>query len=128
MITELTLGGLIFHMVSVEPQIPDVMASPNVIMKFNEHNILLGANSVRKPIIGYGYDINLVSHDSAVIDFKLGGYFQDEKPFRDIGIKLPFHSFMPVMGFEIDFPITKNIAVTTMVTPLMSFTGITFKF
>ena len=128
MLTELTLGGLIFHIVSVEPQIPDVMATPNVIMKFDNHNLLLGTNSVRKPIIGYGYDVPIVRHESGNLDFKIGGYLQDQKPFRDIGVKLPFHSFMPVLGFETDFPITDNVQLTTTITPLMSFTGITFRF
>ena len=128
MLTELTVGGLIFHIMSVEPAIPDVMAAPNVIMKFDKHNILLGENSVREPIVGYGYDINLVTHDTAVIDFKLGGYFQEVKPFRDRGVKLPFHEFMPIMGFELDFPISESVALTTMVTPLMTFSGITFRF
>ena len=106
MITELTVGGLIFHLVSVEPAIPDVMVSPNVVMKFENHNILLGANSVREPIIGYGYDFNLVDHSTGSIDFKVGGYLQEEKPFRDRGVKLPFHTFMPIIGFEFDMPIT----------------------
>ena len=128
MLTELTLGGLIFHVISVEPKIPDVMVSPNVIMKFEEHNILLGANSVRQPIFGYGYDFNIIDHPTATIDFKLGAYIQDERHFRDIGIKLPFHNFMPVMGFELDFPISDNVALTTMITPLMTFSGITFRF
>jgi len=128
MLTELTLGGLIFHTLSLEPQIPDVMVAPNVLMKFNNHNVLLGENSVREPIVGYGYDFNLITHDTAVIDFKLGGYFQEEKPFRDKGIKLPFHEFMPVMGFELDFPISESVALTTMITPLMTFSGITFRF
>jgi len=128
MLTELTVGGLIFHIMSVEPAIPDVMAAPNVIMKFDEHNILLGANSVREPIIGYGYDLNLVTHDTAVIDFKIGAYLQDDQPFKDRGIKLAFNKIMPVMGFEIDFPITDNIAATTMITPLMTFSGVTFRF
>ena len=128
MITELTVGGLIYHIVSVEPKIPDVMVSPNVVMKFENHNILLGANSVREPIIGYGYDYNLVDHATGSIDFKIGGYFQEEKPFRDIGVKLPFHEFMPVIGFELDLPINDKVDMTTLITPLMSFTGITFKF
>ena len=46
MITELTVGGLIFHTLSLEPAIPDVMVAPNVIMKFDNHNVLLGENSV----------------------------------------------------------------------------------
>lgn len=128
MLTELTVGGLIFHIMSVEPQIPDTMVAPNVIMKFSEHNFLMGENSVRKPIFGYGYDFNLIDHPSATIDFKVGGYLQDERHFRDLGIKLPFHNFMPILGLEIDFPIGENVALTTMVTPLMTFTGITFRF
>ena len=128
MLTELTVGGLIYHIVSVEPKIPDVMASPNVVMKFENHNILLGANSVREPIIGYGYDYNLVDHATGSIDFKIGGYFQEEKPFRDIGVNLPFHEFMPVLGFEFDLPITDKVQLTTTITPLMTFTGITFRF
>ena len=128
MLTELTVGGLIYHIVSVEPKIPDVMASPNVVMKFENHNILLGANSVREPIIGYGYDYNLVDHATGSIDFKIGGYFQEEKPFRDIGVNLPFHEFMPVIGFEFALPINDKVDMTTLITPLMSFTGITFKF
>ena len=128
MLTELTLGGVIFHLVSVEPKIPDVMAAPNVIMKFEQHNLLVGHNSVRKPIIGYGYDFNLVDHSTGTIDFKLGGYLQDSKPFRDIGIKVPFHTFMPIVGFEFDLPVTKNIAMTTVITPTMAFTGVTFRF
>ena len=128
MLTELTVGGLIFHIMSVEPAIPDTMAAPNVIMKFNEHNILLGENSVRAPIVGYGYDFNLVDHANGSIDFKLGAYIQDEKPFRDRGVKLPFNSVMPIMGFEVDLPITDNVAVSTTITPLMTFTGLTFRF
>lgn len=128
MLTELTLGGLIFHVMSVEPQIPDVMFAPNVVMKFENHNILLGENSVREPIVGYGYDINLVDHANGSIDFKLGAYLQDEKPFRDRGLTLPFDSFMPVMGFEFDFPVNDNVALTTLITPLMTFSGITFRF
>ena len=128
MITELTVGGLIFHIMSVEPQIPDTMIAPNVIMKFNEHNILLGENSVREPIVGYGYDFNIIDHANGSIDFKLGGYFQEVKPFRDRGVTLPFDEFMPIMGLEVDLPITKNVAVSTTITPLMTFTGLTFKF
>ena len=128
MLTELTVGGLIFHTLSLEPQIPDVMVSPNVVMKFENHNVLLGENSVREPIVGYGYDFNIVNHPTATIDFKLGGYFQEEQPFRDRGIILPFNEFMPIMGFEIDFPISDSIALTTMITPLMTFSGITFRF
>ena len=128
MLTELTIGGLIFHTLSLEPQIPDVMVSPNFILKYEQHNVLLGANSVREPIIGYGYDFNIVNHPTATIDFKLGGYFQEEQPFRDRGIILPFNEFMPIMGFEIDFPISDSIALTTMITPLMTFSGITFRF
>jgi len=128
MLTELTIGGLIFHIMSVEPQIPDTMIAPNVIMKFNEHNILLGENSVREPIVGYGYDFNIIDHANGSIDFKLGGYFQEVKPFRDRGVKLPFDEFMPIMGLEVDLPITDNVAVSTTITPLMTFTGLTFKF
>lgn len=128
MLTELTVGGLIFHIMSLEPKIPDVMAAPNVIFKFKEHNILIGENSVRQPIIGYGYDFNIVNHNTATIDFKLGGYFQEVKPFRDRGIKLPFEEFMPIMGLELDMPITKNFALTTVITPLMTFSGVTFRF
>lgn len=128
MLTELTVGGLIFHIMSLEPKIPDVMAAPNVIFKFKEHNILIGENSVRQPIIGYGYDFNLVNHPTATIDFKLGGYFQEVKPFRDRGIKLPFEEVMPIMGLELDMPITKNFALTTVITPLMTFSGVTFRF
>ena len=128
MLTELTVGGLIFHIMSVEPAIPDTMAAPNVIFKFKEHNILIGENSVRQPIIGYGYDFNIVNHNTATIDFKLGGYFQEVKPFRDRGIKLPFEEFMPIMGLELDMPITKNFALTTVITPLMTFSGVTFRF
>tara|TARA_A100001201_G_scaffold143281_1_gene144253 strand:- start:1048 stop:1434 length:387 start_codon:yes stop_codon:yes gene_type:complete len=128
MLTELTVGGLIFHIMSVEPQIPDTMIAPNVIMKFNEHNILLGENSVREPIVGYGYDFNIIDHANGSIDFKLGGYFQEVKPFRDRGVTLPFDEFMPIMGLEVDLPITKNVAVSTTITPLMTFTGLTFKF
>ena len=128
MITEITLGGLIYHLVSVEPAIPDVMVAKNLIIKSKQHNILLGENSVRQPIIGYGYDVPLVSHATGNIDFKIGGYFQEEKPFRDIGVKLPFHEFMPVLGFEFDLPITDKVQLTTTITPLMTFTGITFRF
>ena len=128
MITELTVGGLIYHIVSVEPAIPDTMVAKNLIIKSGQHNILLGENSVRQPIIGYGYDYNLVDHATGSIDFKIGGYFQEEKPFRDIGVKLPFHEFMPVIGFELDLPINDKVDMTTLITPLMSFTGITFKF
>jgi hypothetical protein len=35
---------------------------------------------------------------------------------------------MPIMGFELDFPVTDNVALTTMITPLMTFSGITFRF
>ena len=128
MITELTVGGLIFHVMSLEPAIPDTMVAPNFIFKVKEHNFLIGENSVRQPIIGYGYDVPLVSHATGNIDFKIGGYFQEEKPFRDIGVKLPFHEFMPVLGFETDLPITDKIDLTTTITPLMTFTGITFRF
>tara|TARA_Y100000004_G_scaffold172509_1_gene209406 strand:+ start:243 stop:629 length:387 start_codon:yes stop_codon:yes gene_type:complete len=128
MITELTVGGLIFHVMSLEPAIPDTMVAPNFIFKVKEHNFLIGENSVRQPIVGYGYDFNLVDHANGSIDFKLGAYIQDEKPFRDRGIKLAFDSFMPIMGFEFDLPINKNVAVTTTITPLMTFTGVTFKF
>ena len=128
MLTELTVGGLIFHIMSVEPAIPDTMVAPNIIMKFDEHNVLLGENSVRAPIIGYGYDFNIVDHANGSIDFKLGAYIQDEKPFRDRGVTLPFDSVMPIMGFEVDLPITKNVAVSTTITPLMTFTGLTFRF
>jgi hypothetical protein len=128
MLTELTIGGLIFHTLSLEPAIPDVMTAPNVIMKFDNHNILIGENSVRKPIIGYGYDYNLVNHPTASIDFKLGAYIQDPQPFRDRGITLAFDAVMPIMGFELDLPLNDSIAITTTITPLMTFTGITFKF
>ena len=128
MLTELTVGGLIFHIMSVEPAIPDTMAAPNVIMKFDKHNILLGENSVREPIVGYGYDFNIVDHANGSIDFKLGGYLQDDQPFKDRGIELAFNKFMPVMGFEVDLPITDNVAVSTTITPLMTFTGLTFRF
>jgi hypothetical protein len=128
MITELTLGGIIFHTMSLEPAIPDVMFAPNAIVKIKEHNILLGENSVRKPIVGYGYDFNIVTHSTAIIDFKLGAYLQDDKPFKDRGIKLAFNDFQPIMGFEIDFPVTDNFALTTTLTPLMTFSGITFRF
>ena len=128
MLTELTVGGLIFHIMSVEPAIPDTMVAPNVIMKFDEHNFLLGENSVREPIVGYGYDFNLIDHANGSIDFKLGAYLQDDQTFKDIGIKLIFNDFMPIMGFEIDLPINKNVAVTTTITPLMTFTGLTFRF
>ena len=128
MLTELTVGGLIFHTLSLEPAIPDVMVAPNVIMKFDNHNVLLGENSVRQPIVGYGYDYNIINYDTVNIDFKLGGYFQQEQPFRDIGINLPFHEFMPVMGFDIDFAISDKVDLTTTITPLMTFTGFTFKF
>ena len=128
MLTELTVGGLIFHIMSVEPQIPDTMVAPNVIMKFNEHNILIGENSVREPIVGYGYDFNLIDHANGSIDFKLGAYLQDDQTFKDKGIKLAFNNFMPIMGFEVDLPINKHVAVSTTITPLMTFTGLTFKF
>ena len=128
MITELTVGGLIFHIMSVEPAIPDTMAAPNVIFKVKEHNFLLGENSVREPIIGYGYDFNLIDHANGSIDFKLGAYLQDDQTFKDRGIKLAFNKFMPIMGFEVDLPINKNVAVSTTITPLMTFTGLTFKF
>ena len=128
MLTELTVGGLIFHIMSVEPAIPDTMVAPNVIMKFDEHNFLLGENSVREPIIGYGYDFNLIDHANGSIDFKIGAYLQDDQTFKDKGIKLIFNDFMPIMGFEIDLPINKNVAVTTTITPLMTFTGLTFRF
>ena len=128
MLTELTVGGLIFHTLSLEPQIPDVMVAPNVIMKFDNHNVLLGENSVRQPIVGYGYDYHIIDHDAVKIDFKVGGYFQEEKPFRDIGISLPFHEFMPILGFDIDFAISDKVDLTTTITPLMTFTGLTFRF
>ena len=50
------------------------MAAPNVAMKFDKHNILLGENSVREPIVGYGYDFNIVDHANGSMNFKLGGY------------------------------------------------------
>ena len=128
MITELTLGGLVFHIVSVEPAIPDTMFAKNLIIKSEQHNILLGENSVRKPIFGYGYDVPLISHATGNVDFKIGGYIQEEKHFRDKGVSLPFHNFMPILGFEVDMPITKNVAISTTITPLMTFTGLTFRF
>ena len=128
MITGLTVGGLIYHIVSVEPAIPDTMAAPSAIIRIDNHNLLLGENSVREPIIGYGYDFNLVSHDTGSINFKLGGYFQEQKPFIEKGIQLPFHSFMPIMGFEFNMPLSKKLDVTTVITPLMTYTGLTFRF
>lgn len=128
MITEITLGGLIYHLVSVEPAIPDVMVAKNLIIKSGQHNILLGENSVRKPIFGYGYDVPIVSHVTGSINFKIGAYLQDEKHFNDIGVTVPFHNFMPVMGFEFNLPMSDSVALTTTITPLMTFTGVTLRF
>ena len=128
MITELTVGGLIYHIVSVEPAIPDTMVAKNLIIKSGQHNILLGENSVRKPIFGYGYDYNLIDHVTGSINFKIGAYLQDEKPFNDIGVTVPFDSFMPVLGFEFNLPMSDSVALTTTITPLMTFTGVTFRF
>jgi len=121
MINELIIGGLVHHFTDVTP-IENTSFRYNAIAKVNDFNILVGQNSIKDPIYGFGYDIALTQN----LDFKLGAYFQDGNKFLDYGYYVP--NVMPIIGLEFDIPLTKNIGVTTTITPLMSFTGLSFRF
>ena len=123
MITELVVGGLVHHFTDVTP-IENTSLRLNAIAKVNNFNILIGENSIKEPIYGFGYDIPV----NPILDFKVGAYFQDSSKFLDYGYVIPTGNVMPIIGLEFDIPITDNIGITTTVTPLMSFTGLSFRF
>lgn len=123
MINELIIGGLVHHFTDVTP-IENTSLRLNAIAKVNDFNILVGQNSIKEPIYGFGYDIPV----NRFLDFKVGAYFQDSSKFLDYGFVIPTGNVMPIVGMEFDIPITHNIGITTTVTPLMSFTGLSFRF
>ena len=123
MINELIIGGLVHHFTDVTP-IENTSLRLNAVVKVNEFNILVGENSIKEPIYGFGYDVPI----NNFLDFKFGAYFQDSSKFLDYGYVIPTGNVMPIIGLEFDIPITDNIGITTTVTPLMSFTGLSFRF
>ena len=119
---EIILGGLIFHYQAVT-NVKQTSFQKNMIVKYNNINLLVGNNSISKPIYGLGYDFKISDHTN----FKVGGYIQDETDFNNLGVELSTGDFMPVVGIEHNFPITERISLTNMITPLIIFSGVRFK-
>lgn len=119
--TELILGGLIYHFQSI-PNIKQTSFQRNAILKFDKINVLTGNNSIGKPIIGLGYDLKL----SRYANLKIGGYYQDSKGFEARGVSAP--SFMPVVGLEINIPVYRGVFLNQFISPIITFTGIGIKF
>ena len=119
--TEIFIGGLLHHWVDTTP-VETTSFKFNAIIKVNNYNLLVGKNSINKPIYGMGYDFKFTEY----VDFKFGGYIQDPKPFIEYGYEVP--PIVPIIGLDISIPLTENISLTTLVTPLLSFTGVSISF
>ena len=120
---ELLLGGLIYHIQPVPKTIERTSFQKNVIVKIDNTNILMGNNSIGKPIVGLGYDVELNKN----VDFKIGGYIQDETEFNKKGVSIVTGDFMPIVGLEFKMALSKNVSLNTFVSPLITFTGISFR-
>ena len=109
--TEIFIGGLLHHWIDTTP-VETTSFKFNAIVKVNNYNLLVGKNSINKPIYGFGYDF--------------GGYVQDSAPFIEYGYEVP--PIVPIIGLDISIPLTENVSLTTLITPLLSFTGVSISF
>ena len=132
MINELIVGGLIHHIMHDRSlPFPSTMLRTNVAIKWeNRVNFLIGENSIGEGIVGIGYDIPIALHPTlGSINFKIGAYFQDEHEFEYRNIITPFScDIVPILGVEVNIPYNDYIGVTTTITPIITFTGIYFRF
>lgn len=124
MITEMIIGGMVMHIYPTPPQIKPVSFQTNIISKIEQYNFLLGHNSIGKFIYGAGYDFKVTDN----LDFKVGGYVQDRSEFENLGVYIPTGDFMPVIGFEMDIPMDKDLDLTTIVMPPVVFVGVSVNF
>lgn len=120
MIKELLIGGLLTHMLPVPPKIERTSTKTIVMVEFDSGvNVMVGQNSIGKPIAGLGIDFPLTPRT----DFKVGAYVQNSKEFHKYDAYMVFGDIVPVLGFEVDFPLTKNVSLSTIITPPVLFMG-----
>ena len=120
---ELIVGGIVHHIRPVH-NIETTSFKRNAIIKIDRLNVMIGKNSINKPLAGLAYDYKI----SENVNFKVGGYVQDETDFNHRGVSIATGDFMPIVGFEINIPLSDRIGIDTFVSPLITFTGIKFKF
>ena len=125
MVTEIILGGLIFHPYSVPSNMQQTSLQSNIIVK-DELNInyLVGHNSISQPIFGIAHDIKINDY----MNFKYGGYLQDASEFEQRNISIPVGDFMPIIGLEFNNKIADNFGIVNVITPYLTFTGISYEF
>jgi hypothetical protein len=123
MITELIFGGLIHHFTITPRQIDRTQFRPNLIIKHYEFNLLLGSNSIGRPIIGGALDFPYHA-----FKFKLGAYIQDNNDFEDIGVEVNVGDVVPIVALEFKKPLTKKWGLTTIISNFIGFGGISYEF
>ena len=123
MITEIILGGVVHHLISVPSQIETTAFRPNIIVKSHKINVLVGTNSIKEPIVGAALDVPFNK-----VNFKIGAYLQDNNKFEDIGVKIKVGDVMPVLAVEYTIPINKKWGITTLASNFIAFGGINYKF
>jgi len=121
---ELIVGGIIHHLQPIDG-IKTTQLQQNIIIKSNDINVLIGNNSVSKPIIGIGYDVPLGKSDH---NFKVGAYIQDSKEFEKVGVYAP--TLMPVIGLELNFYASEDdmVGISQFISPIITFTGVSIRF
>lgn len=124
MIKSIIIGGLITHILPQPGAIERVQWQPNVVLKMERVDLLAGHNSIGEPIVGAAYNWAIEEN----LDFKLGAYFQDKTQFRKRGVDLQTGEIMPVGGIEWRIPITDRVKLTNIITPIITFHGISVDF
>ena len=124
MVDSILLGGLIMHIMPQPEPVERVSFQKNAIIKTNNINLLIGNNSIGKFIYGAGYDFKLKNN----LNFKIGGYIQDETEFNKLGVEVATADFMPIIGLEYKLYLTRNISLTNIITPLITLSGLEYHF
>jgi hypothetical protein len=131
MITEIILGGFIHHFTITPKQIDRTSFQPNVILKSQEFNFLVGSNSIGKPILGAAYDIPFqisLNKKEKNINFKLGAYIQDNNEFEKIGVEVNVGDVVPIVALEYRQPLYKHWGLTTVISNFIAFGGVSYEF
>ena len=124
MITEIIIGGFLFHTFPVPKPVKQNSFQKNLIIKSGQFNFMVGDNSIGESILGLGYDFKM----SENLNFKIGGYIQDTSKFEDLGVDYLFGDLVPIVGFEYSIPINKTIGISTIITLPVIYTGLSVRF
>lgn len=91
---------------------------------YDNKYVFFGENSIAKPIVGTIIQQG-ANFDNWLLGVAIGGYFQNNSEFKNIGLN-PFsipldktYGFVPLIGIAVNYKLNKSIRVNNIISPMI---------